>query len=364
MNAIAHKADFALVRYANCWEDADVLVEALAARARGGRVLSIASAGDNVLALLTQAPQLIVAVDLSAAQLACLELRMAGFRNLEHAELLAFLGVSPCHERLHTYRLLRSDLTPCARGFWDRHTQTIEGGLIHGGKFERYFGYFRSVLPLVHSRRRIEAVLQPRSAEQRHQFYAEQWDTRTWRALARVFFSRTLMGWLGRDPSFFDHVDGSVATHVLSKAKHAATDLDAADNPYLRYILTGSFAGCLPMYLREERFLQIRNGLDRIRIVQGDLAQVDRCYGSFDAFNLSDIFEYMDPAAFADCARWLAGAASEDAILAYWNMLVPRSLACALPRAFHHEPERSAGLHQRDNAFFYRALHIDRRVVP
>jgi S-adenosylmethionine-diacylglycerol 3-amino-3-carboxypropyl transferase len=360
---IADRADFGIVRYANCWEDADVLVEALAASARGGRVLSIASAGDNVLALLTQAPELIVAVDLSAAQLACLELRMVGFANLEHPELLAFLGVSPCARRADTYRLLRTGLSQCSRGFWDQHARTIEHGVIHGGKFERYFGYFRALLPLIHSKRCIEEVLEPKTAAQRRQFYAQRWNTWTWRAVAKIFFSRRLIGWLGRDPSFFEHVDGSVANHVLARAQHGVTELDANDNPYLRYIVTGGFEPCLPLYLREEQFAQIRDGLDRIRIVRGDLTDVGQRYGDFSAFNLSDIFEYMDEATFTGCAGWLASAAVEEATLAYWNMLVPRSLACTLPTAFHHQRERSADLHRRDKAFFYRALHVDTRAT-
>src|SRR4029079_3337101 len=65
--SIADRAAFDLIRYASVWEDADVLCEALAPVARGGRLLSIASAGDNALALLTLDPAEVVAVDLSAA---------------------------------------------------------------------------------------------------------------------------------------------------------------------------------------------------------------------------------------------------------------------------------------------------------
>ena len=90
---IEHRADFGLIRYANCWEDADILCEALAAEP-GKRVLSIASAGDNALALLATGCE-VVAADLSPAQLACVELRSASFRRLEYDELLAFLGVRP-----------------------------------------------------------------------------------------------------------------------------------------------------------------------------------------------------------------------------------------------------------------------------
>jgi S-adenosylmethionine:diacylglycerol 3-amino-3-carboxypropyl transferase len=43
------------IRYAQCWEDADVLLEALDIQP-GQSCLSIASAGDNTLAMLAKNP--------------------------------------------------------------------------------------------------------------------------------------------------------------------------------------------------------------------------------------------------------------------------------------------------------------------
>ena len=48
---VADRTDFSIVRYAQVWEDADVLLEALDVQP-GDTCLSIASAGDNTLALL------------------------------------------------------------------------------------------------------------------------------------------------------------------------------------------------------------------------------------------------------------------------------------------------------------------------
>jgi len=59
---IGKKADFSLIRYAQCWEDADVLLEALDIRP-GHVCLSIASGGDNTLALLSRRPERVLAVD-------------------------------------------------------------------------------------------------------------------------------------------------------------------------------------------------------------------------------------------------------------------------------------------------------------
>src|SRR3954451_3475426 len=87
----AANADCSDIRYAQCWEDADVLLEGLDVRP-GDVCLSIASAGDNALALLTRDPSRVIALDLSPAQLACLALRVAAYRELSHPELLELVG--------------------------------------------------------------------------------------------------------------------------------------------------------------------------------------------------------------------------------------------------------------------------------
>ncbi|MBA3888585.1 MAG: DUF3419 family protein, partial [Acidobacteria bacterium] len=51
----AARADFSGIRYAQVWEDADILLQGLDVQP-GDTCLSIASAGDNALALLTKNP--------------------------------------------------------------------------------------------------------------------------------------------------------------------------------------------------------------------------------------------------------------------------------------------------------------------
>ena len=71
LSEAAQNANFTQIRYAQCWEDADILVKALEP-APGKRCLSICSAGDNTLALMAQSPDYVLAIDLNEAQLACL----------------------------------------------------------------------------------------------------------------------------------------------------------------------------------------------------------------------------------------------------------------------------------------------------
>src|SRR5262249_36126670 len=158
----------------------------------------IASAGDNALAMLSRGPQRVIALDLSPAQLACVELRVAAYRELSHAALLELIGSTASTRREHLYHRCRSQLSPAARDFWDAHPQEITLGIGGAGKFERYFALFRNrVLPWVHSRRRVQAFLLLPTPQQRQEFYDRQWNTWRWRLLFRIFFSRFVMGRMG-----------------------------------------------------------------------------------------------------------------------------------------------------------------------
>ena len=96
-------ADKGQILYSNCWEDADVVLAALKIK-QGGKYLSISSAGDNTLSILSQGPSLVVAVDINDAQIASLELRREAFLRLPYEAVLQFLGVKDGMDRWEVYQ--------------------------------------------------------------------------------------------------------------------------------------------------------------------------------------------------------------------------------------------------------------------
>jgi S-adenosylmethionine-diacylglycerol 3-amino-3-carboxypropyl transferase len=355
----AQRADFSGIRYAQCWEDADILLEALSP-GPGKRCLSIASAGDNTLALVARAPQRVLAIDLSPAQLACLDLRVFAYRTLQHPDLLALLGSRPSNDRQRLYEACRPHLSRSSRTFWDERRALIDRGIGNAGKFERYFATFRTrVLPLIHTRARVRSLFEPRTPEQRIAFYERHWSNRRWGLLFRVFFSRRVMGALGRDPEFFRYVEGSVADRILARARYAMTDLPPAENPYMHWIMLGDHGDALPFALREENFESTRRNLDALEWRCCALEEVLDGAEKFDCFNLSDIFEYMSPQAYEQLLRLIVASSRPAARLAYWNMLAPRSRPQSMARLLDPLPELSADLFRRDKAFFYSAFVVE-----
>jgi S-adenosylmethionine-diacylglycerol 3-amino-3-carboxypropyl transferase len=357
----AERANFNDIRYAQVWEDADVLREGLAITP-GDVCLSIASAGDNALALLIDDPGRVIALDLSPAQLACLELRVAAFRSLTHPELLELIGSRPSDRRFALYQRCRSALSSEVRTFWDARRNAVDAGIGSAGKFERYFELFRSrVLPLVHTRRTVDALLVPRSSDERHRFYERSWNSWRWRLLFRLFFSRFTMGRLGRDPEFFRYVEGDVAARIQERTRHALVELDPSCNPYVHWILTGTHGTALPCALRQEHFDTIRKNLDRLEWrCQSVEAFLDTATpGSIGSFNLSDLFEYVSVPSYHRMLDAIARAARPGARLVYWNMLAPRRRPESMADRLLPLDDLARQLHGQDRAFFYSAIVVE-----
>lgn len=356
---IAGKANFDHIRYAQLWEDADVLCAALPQEA-GKTLVSICSAGDNALAMLTLDPARVVVVDLSPAQIACLHLRIGAIKALTHAEFLILMGARE-GERLSLLDRALKDADPETNAFWQDLKPVVAAyGAGGAGKFERYFRIFRTrLLPLVHSRKNIDDIFVSRRPDQRADFLHKRFETWRWKLLLNFFFSRFMMGRMGRDKAFFDHVEGSVADHVTRRIRHAAITLDPSENPYLHWIMKGTHATALPMTWRAENYETIRSRLDRLDIRLGSLEAFISTGEKADGFNLSDIFEYMSPDVFAQVYEGILSAANPKARLVYWNMMAPRRVPATCADRVATLTALENELKTQDKAFFYSDFVIE-----
>lgn len=356
-----HKVSFDFIRYANCWEDADILLEGLDVR-RGQKVLSVGSAGDNSFSLLTAAPELVVAVDINPSQLFLIELKKACFMKLERDITLQFLGFKPSAKRWDIYRELESTLSSDARNFWLYNRSILENGVIHQGKFERYFRFFvKRILPFIHSRKTVQSLLAPKDAQEQERFYDTVWNSCRWRALFKVFFSKTVMGRLGRDPEFLREVEVPVGRFIFGQAETQLRSVAAQHNFMLHYNLTADFGLLLPHYLREEHYTAIQSNIAALRPEKGYAQHVLQQYGTMDRMNLSNIFEYMDRRTCLDTGRQLARGLCSGGRAAYWNLMVPRLLSEVLPEEWIYLKALSQELTKKDKGFFYQRFVTDQK---
>jgi S-adenosylmethionine:diacylglycerol 3-amino-3-carboxypropyl transferase len=170
-----------------------------------------------------------------------------------------------------------------------------------------------------------------------------------------------VMGRLGRDPEFFRYVEGDVATRLLQRAEYALTVLPTHDNPYLEYILTGNFSRALPHYLRPEQYEAIREGLGKLVLFKGGIAEALEAHRGvkFDGFNLSDIFEYMSYGEYVQHLHRLIESSKTGGRLVYWNMLADRLPSAQCRDRLYTSEELALELFRQDKAFFYKAFRIE-----
>ena len=355
---------FAEIRYAQCWEDTDVMIAALDVQPHH-TCLSIASGGDNTLALLSCKPKKVIAIDFSLAQIACLELRAAAYLNLTHPEMLVLVTSRADIDsklRLDLFERCQSDLSPAVKKFWGDRRAIIEKGLMSGGKFERYLTLFRQrVLPLIHSPKIVDELFQQGDRHRREIWFEKYWNTWKWKFVFQLFFSRFVMGRLGRDPSFFKYVDENVAASILERTNISMQKHNPQQNSYLQWIATGDYRTALPFALREENFGIIRNQLDKLEI---------HCLGLYeyldahvtqpiDRFNLSNIFEWLSQDEYHSLLCKLIDVSQKDSRLIYWNLLVPRHRPEYFAQAIKPLSKLSSKLYQDSQIFFYRKLIVE-----
>lgn len=353
-------AKFDLIRYAQVWEDAEILIEALNIN-ENDNILSIASAGENSLAMLIKNPNKVYAIDLNLNQIYCSELKKIAYKYLDYDECMCLIGVFENSNRIELYNKIKDKLSENTKKYFEKNIDIIERGIINTGKFEKYFQIFgQKVLPLIHSKKTRKELLEKKSKQERIKFYNKKWNNVRWQLLFRIFFSKTVMGKLGRDKAFFRYVNVNVADHILERTKYAITELDTSENSYLYYIINGKYENILPIAYRKEYFEIIKKNIDKLVLltesVETFIERDDIDYIS--KYNLSDIFEYMDDSQMCKIYEKMRTKSGKGSIIAYWNMLADKRISKYFDDLNYKERE-SEKLLNKDKAFFYSKFIIE-----
>lgn len=375
-----NRVDFSLIRYSQCWEDTEVLLESLNIQ-ENDICFGILSAGDNVFSMLSENPKKVVALDISFPQIALAKLKKEVFNSLSYEEILEFMGVTKSDRRIEMYDRIRENLDKEVKEYWDFNRESIENGIIHTGKFEKFFKIFREkILPFVHSKKRVEKLLEKKSRQERKEYYNKYWNNFRWKLMFKLFFSKYIVGKLGRDKEFFRYAEKNISEEMKERSRYALCELNPYENPYINYILTGNYRkDCLPYFLRKENFDKIRKNLHKVEIIQSSVEEyLDKIDYKINKFNLSDIFEYMSAENYSKLMEKIYDNAEDNALLAYWNLIVERNsekLAYKETdseiavtgkeknmKKFERMKELDSRLHKRDMTFFYTDFVVEKVI--
>ena len=351
------------IQYSLCWEDPKILLEALKITKKD-QVLSIASGGENVFAILLQDPLRIVAIDDNKYQTYLLKLKIAAIKSLEYEEFIAFLGFRNSNERFKLFNICKTHLSNEETNFWASNSHNLNSGIAHIGKFEYYLNMFRKfVLPFVLSKDQIRYYLNLDSTKKQMTFFEEEWNNWRWKLLFKIFFSKTVMQLFGRKKEYFTYnKKHDIATHYYIKSKYGFTEMPVKDNFFVHYILTGiiptPFKG--HPYLDKSNFHKLKKLINKIEIVNDDLTNYLKKLknGGFSKYNLSNVFEFMSQKRYEQTLQDIIRISNKRSILCYWNNLVPRYQHRNLKKIITNK-ELSQRLFERDRVFFYSRLMVE-----
>jgi len=356
------------LRYSNVWEDHLCLDGAARTlETPMGAALSIGSAGDNALSLLLFNPQRLVILDLSPAQMALVELKMAAIRRLAFGEYLHLFGYKPAEVRGDGRSALLDRLLPHlpenARDFWHARRSLVNEGLVDAGRLDGYFKKFRDlVTSQVWRAETFAAMVHAPDIEEQARLWRAG-DLKLLKLAVSEFFSKSSLSREGRHSSQFQYVNQEdIGPIFLQKFSRLIETQLIAENPYMYRFLTGHvFLGrhAIPL-LRETDFATIRSRLDAVETVCMDVeSYLSRSAERFDFMNLSDVFEYLSELEAERLFRLLAARMTPGGRLAYWTLLVERRPAAGL----HIHEEVSARLTESDRTWFYSRFLVAGRAL-
>lgn len=359
------QVDLEQIRYSMVWEDGRLLSKALGVRA-GDSVLSISSAGCNVLELILQSPKKLVAIDVSPAQNRCLRLKLTAIEHLAHEEFTALVGLTSSLNRHQIFEKLIPYLSSEDLQFWNRQLGFFEYGLLSIGRLEKYFKAFRTEYLFKKFPTESISFLKGNTSLAKQLAWLEE--SNNFIILqegVQEYFNRDSLGAKGRDPIQFQYVtEDQVAKVFFNRFFNELKRTCVNESYYLSLFLLGEVpdAAYWPLAYQSISYPKLKEGRSRITIETQDLdayLQKTRRQEYFDCFNLSDIFEYLSQDQTQHLLASLAKASNPHARLAFWNLLVTR--APDSNSQWKTNFEKSKQLSSIDRVWFYQDFFLTER---
>ena len=260
-------------------------------------VLTISSAGCNVLDYLCEGPKKIIAVDMNWAQLHVLELKLAGIRCLTWDQFFAIWGRSDYKVFTSVYESkLRPLLAKETAEFWDANTNLFRDNFMYAGTS----GLMAKLLcmPLIWSGVREKVKNRETMSGDGGILFKLTLKICSITSLWSIFaplggVPLEQLNLLSRNPQVF--VDRLV--EVLT------TRIWKPNNYFYYGYIVGEFApDCCPRYLEEKNFAIMKQRVDRVKVYHGTWAEaaVEEGPGSITIASLLDSMDWMPPSMIAE----------------------------------------------------------------
>lgn len=294
---------FENLNFSSSNEDGETELDALSGTRR---ILCITGSGTRPLDMLLSGADEVIALDVNPKQNALLHLKVAAIKCLNHGDFLLFLGLGQHRPGKAYYDQVRVHLSPEMRQHWDSNRRLAETGVWYAGKWEKLLRWNARMLKLFRGSAICE-LMSASSVEEQGKIWQQKFNDSALRTTVELIGRQWVWKWVMREPAG-NFLPGSreVGERLSSAFEQASRNYLFRTSDFATLILQGSLQAdlALPVHLRPENYLVVRERLSRLRIVQGGLSSLKNlAISDVDGFSLSDFGSYVGAADYAECWR-------------------------------------------------------------
>ena len=359
-NRLSKRPFFKKIAYSTCWEDFETINNALQINEKD-RLISISSAGCNVLNALLFSPKKILAIDFNPYQNHLLELKIESIKNLNYEEFIELIGVKESKNRNKIYKKIRKKLSKNSQEFWNKNTKLIQKGIMYNGKQEKYIKLIGRILRSFKGNKIFEEFLQLKKIEQQKQYFNLYFKGFIWNSFFRFLYSKPVM-LVAKDKLVLNQIDDN-SYHIKFKKRteHAIKNIPVYKNPFASLALRGKYLDerFYPDYLKKENFEKLKNNVDRIEIKNSNIADLlkKQPKNSYTKINLSNSLDWITPEEFEDALKEVARVLKDKGRFCYFNTLINRKIPNSI-KNIKSKKEKADKLLKKDRSFLYGNFEI------
>ncbi|MEP1537315.1 MAG: DUF3419 family protein [Paracoccaceae bacterium] len=343
---------FQNLNFSSSNEDGDTELSALTA---ASRVVCLTGSGTRPLDMLMSEADEVIALDVNPSQNALLFLKMAAMEVLEHAQFLAFIGITHSKDRMKVYRQFRHRLSPEMQVYWDQKQRLIASGVWYAGKWEKLLLWNARFLKLFRGRS-IDALLNANTLDEQASIWALKFNDSHLQTALEMIGRKWVWQWVMREPAG-EFLPGpkAVGLRLSQDFERSSTSFLFRDSDFATLIFRGHIDPdqALPTHLRLDNYEIVRKRLSKLRVVEGGLADLGTLgIKEVDGFSLSDFGSYTGPDIYAACWNGIIASAAPGA--KFCERIFMNDLDLPSSEAIKEDDELSKHLTATDKAVIYR----------
>ncbi len=362
---VAAHMSFDSIRYAQVWEDSRLLNWALELEPHD-HVLSISSAGCNVLSLLLKEPASIISVDLNPIQNAIVALKLYAIESLGHQEFIELIGLAPSNRLSEIVQGLPASRWNVFTQHWKTMLEDLQRGLPRSGRLEQFFIHFAEQhFAQIPNFAAWRACFEwPQLAEQKR--LLPMLENAEFAKIFAENFGQAMLE-KGRDPAQFRYVErADIGAEFYRRFMRFLREQSLFGNAYSHFFMFGcpirNDLG--PDSIQQDNFPILRRNAHKVRLQTATIEEVlaDPQTPMISKANLSNIFEYMSEDNMIQLLLALGEKMPKGGRIAFWNLLVDRSLPQQLRHHFRLLPIPK-DVREADRVWFYQNFNVLERLA-